>query len=202
MKKQRTKSPLFPILSILFATLLAAVIPTEAEGAIYADTLRVHILANSDEEIDQDLKIKIRNRILEKYSSVLVGVEDMETARAIISERTENIREDVDSWILEEGFSYTSTVELGCEWYDTREYESFTLPAGYYTSLRVILGEGEGKNWWCVMFPPLCLDIATSAKAPEYSAAEEKLIGRGKYSVKFKLLELCEEAVSKFSKRG
>lgn len=202
MQRKRTKSPVFAIISILLATLLAAVIPTEAEGAIYADTLRVHILANSDEDIDQELKIEIRDRVLEKYSALLSRADNIAAARGILEDNAERIRCDVDAWISDGGFSYTSRVEIGTEWYDTREYEDFTLPAGYYTSLRIILGEGEGKNWWCVMFPPLCLDIATSDKAPEYSDAEERLVARGKYSVKFKLLELAEEAVSKFSKRG
>ena len=82
-----------------------------------------------------------------------------------------------------------ATVTLSREWYETREYEDFTLPKGYYTSLRVVIGSGEGQNWWCVMFPPLCLDASTDAG---YSRSEELLISK-KYSIKFKIVELVSE---------
>ena len=103
----------------------------------------------------------------------------------------------------ERGYDYGCEVEIGVEWYDTREYEDFTLPKGYYTSLRVMLGEAEGKNWWCVMYPPLCLDIATE-DAPDdgalgYSKEEYALITNDGYNVKFKVLEVFSEA---FSKKG
>ena len=100
------------------------------------------------------------------------------------------IKDFADAKLRELGYNRQTEVTLTEEWYDTREYESFTLPCGYYTALRVIIGEGEGQNWWCVMFPPLCLDVAT---APSSYTAEEEILISKKYNVKFKILELVSE---------
>ena len=177
---------------LLLATLLLAVFPTECEGAIYRDTIRLHVLASSDTEADQTVKYEIRDRLLATYGERLSGSERTvaeEEIRALLPE----ISEAVNGWLTELGMPYSATVTLTEEWYETREYESFTLPSGRYTSLRVILGEGEGKNWWCVMYPPLCLDMATGASADDailgYTDEEIRLITRGGYRVKFKLLE-------------
>ena len=105
----------------------------------------------------------------------------------------------VQEEIIKRGYNYTASATLTEEWYDTRSYENFTLPQGNYYSLRIIIGEGVGKNWWCVMFPPLCLDIATE-NAPaddgivDYTKSEINLITNRKYTVKFKILELLSDA--------
>ncbi|MBR2344099.1 MAG: stage II sporulation protein R [Clostridia bacterium] len=204
--KKRGSLPL-AALCMLFAVLVIAVIPTDAEAAIYDDTLRVHILASSDSEADQALKLTVRDKILEKYSTALSGSENIDEAVARIEELLPTILSDAREWVAEEGYSYEVNGVVTREWYDTRVYEDFTLPKGYYASLKITLGEGAGKNWWCVMFPPLCLDIATDG-APSadseggYSDAETRLIGKGKYSVKFKILELASEALRQISKRG
>lgn len=195
------KNPIIPILMILFSVLIFAVMPTEAEGAIYEDTVRLHILANSDGEADQSLKLEIRDKILEKYGALLSECKTKEEAEAVAENLTEDIRRDCEGWIKEYGYGYSATVEVGTEWYGTREYESFTLPSGYYTSVRVVLGEGEGQNWWCVMFPPMCLDIATES-SPSYTESEDSMIRLGEYSVKFKILEAVSEVIAKFSKNG
>lgn len=200
MKKQR--GIIFSLLVILASAVIIAVIPTDAEGAIYEDTLRLHILANSDSEEDQALKLSLRDKILEKYSSELSAcgsiTEATEKTEALIGD----IERDSEEWLRDMGAGYDVSATVGVEWYDTREYESFTLPRGYYTSLRVIIGEGEGRNWWCVMYPPMCVDIATE-KAPaddaliDYTKEETALIEGGGYRIKFKLLELFSEFLSK-----
>ena len=92
------------------------------------------------------------------------------------------------------GYGYEVNIKLGEEWYETRDYDGFSLPCGYYTSLRILIGEGEGKNWWCVMYPPLCTELA-SESAPaddgliDYTKEEMILISSGKYNIKFKILE-------------
>ncbi|MBQ8322229.1 MAG: stage II sporulation protein R [Clostridia bacterium] len=188
-------------LAILFSTLVIALMPTEAEAEIYEDTLRLHILANSDSEEDQELKLKVRDRLLTEYGEMLKG-ESIGESVGIIDEQLSEIEEDVEEWIREYGYSYDASVTLSREWYDTREYEDFTLPKGEYTSLRVIIGDGEGKNWWCVMFPPLCLDIA-SERAPaddgisSYTDEEIRLISGKKYNIKFKILELISDTFAK-----
>ena len=186
---------------LLLATVFLAIIPTEAESAIYEDTIRLHILANSDSDEDQRLKLKVRDEVLKSFSSELDELASKSDAEEKISILLENIKCFAQDVVICEGYTYKVDVTLSEEWYDTREYEDFTLPAGIYTSLRIIIGEGCGRNWWCVMFPPLCLDMATES-APQddaikkYSSEEISLIsGRG-YNVKFKLLEMFSNAFS------
>lgn len=180
---------------ILCVTLIITVIPTEAEGAIYEDTVRLHILANSDSEEDQKLKIRIRDDILSEFALRLGDFKSAKEAKESLYSVLPEIEAYSKKKILEYGYSYSVKATLTEEWYDTREYEDFTLPKGYYTSLRVIIGEGEGKNWWCVMYPPLCLDMALE-KAPaddgvkKYSESEFKLVSGNGYQAKFKILEL------------
>ena len=187
---------------VLVLTFTVAMLPTDKDAAIYDDTLRLHILANSDSEMDQAIKYEMRDRILEKYGEALDDAESFEDAEARIGSIIPEIESDVDAWLEEAGYDYTSEVTLGVEWYDTREYEDFSLPKGYYTSLRVMLGEADGQNWWCVMYPPLCLDVATE-DAPfddavsGYSKEEYILISEKRYNVKFKMLEVFSDAFSK-----
>ncbi len=186
---------------ILCVTLIISVIPTEAEGAIYEDTVRLHILANSDSEEDQTLKLRLRDAILSEFAESLGSFESADEAKTSISSVISEIEAFAGQKIREYGYSYPVKATLTQEWYDTREYEDFTLPKGTYTSLRVIIGEGEGKNWWCVMYPPLCLDMALE-NAPKddgvkkYSDSEFKLVRGGGYKAKFKILELISDIFS------
>lgn len=190
--------------TMLIVTMVIGAMPTEAEGEIYEDTLRLHILANSDSREDQALKFEIRNKILQKYGEILRNGESIDDAKAKVTELLPTIESDAVLWIKELGYNYVARATLGVEWYDTREYEDFTLPAGYYSSLRIIIGNGEGQNWWCVMYPPLCMEMA-SESAPaddgiiDYSKEEIKLITSGKYQVKFKILEELSRTFKKSS---
>ncbi len=193
------KKLFLPIFAVLFATLIMATIPTEAEAAIYDDTIRLHILAPTDSDADQKLKLEIRDELLKKYGSELKAFKDIDSAKGKISELLPEIEAFLKNEVRRRGYDYSVAVTLTEEWYETREYESFQLPEGRYCSLRVIIGKGEGKNWWCVMFPPLCLDIATE-KAPsddgliDYTKEEINLITNQKYNPKFKILELLSNA--------
>ena len=193
------KKLILPIFAILLSTLLMATLPTEAEAAIYTDTIRLHILAASDSEEDQRLKLELRDELLASYGVKLKSSKDIEAAREQITNMLPEIEAFLEKEVAERGYDYDVTATLSEEWYDTREYESFTLPKGKYTSLRIIIDKGEGKNWWCVMFPPICLDIATE-KAPtddgvvDYTKEEINLISNEKYTVKFKILELLSGA--------
>lgn len=177
------------VAALLITTLLIAVLPTECEGAIYDDTIRLHILANSDSEEDQGVKLAIRDRVLEKYSELLKSDGSMDEAKKNVTSRLDAIESDCKGWLEELGYGYGVKATLVNEWYDTRDYEGFSLPCGYYTSLKIELGSAEGKNWWCVMYPPMCLDIATE-EGQEYTKSEQALISKNGYNVKFKLLEL------------
>lgn len=192
------KNILLPILAILAATLLLAVMPTEADAAIYTDTIRLHVLANSDSEEDQKTKLAVRDDLLLTYAEVLGASRSMEEAEETVRSLLPAMREHVNGFLAARGVDYGAEITFSVEWYGTRVYESFTLPSGYYPSLRVLLGRADGKNWWCVMFPPLCLDMATEdAPADDglgtYSESERRLIS-GDYQVRFKLLEVISGA--------
>ena len=202
MKK---RSVVLPALMILCAALFISVIPTEAEGALYEDTIRLHILAASDSEEDQALKLEIRDALLKNFAEELSRSEGREDAEIKIREALPEIEEFVRGELLKRGYNYKVSATLGTEWYDTREYESFSLPKGYYTSLKITLGEGSGKNWWCVMFPPLCLDAALEAAPTDdgvkhYTDEEFTLISKKGYNVKFKLLEVVSDVFSRKTK--
>ena len=186
------------ILSILAAMLIACAIPTEADAEIYSDTLRLHILAASDSDEDQALKLRVRDGILAEYSAQLSEVTDLEDARVAIEARLPAIVATAERIVADAGYDYTVTASLGEEWYDTRDYGDVSLPRGVYTSLIIRIGKGQGRNWWCVMYPPMCLDLATDAPsddwASDYTGEELSLIS-GKYRVKFKLLELISDFI-------
>lgn len=191
-------------IAILVVTMVLAAMPTEAEGEIYGDTLRLHILANSDSREDQELKLRVRDLVLMKYGEVLRLGDSIDDAKARVDELLPEIEADAEAWIKELGYSYGAVATLGVEWYETREYEEFALPAGYYSSLRIIIGDGKGQNWWCVMYPPMCIEMATeSAPADDgvidYTSDEIKLIKSGEYQIKFKILEELSRAFSKNS---
>lgn len=183
------KKFLISVLMILTATVMIAVLPTEAEAAIYEDTIRLHILANSDSDEDQALKLDVRDLVMSEYGELFTGITNIEAAQSILEERLPEIEASVNDMLNEYG--YTAKASLITEWYDTRYYEEFTLPKGYYRSLKIEIGCGEGQNWWCVMYPPMCLGMST-ANTGSYTSREKGLI-IGKYEVKFKLLELISE---------
>ena len=189
------------VLTALVCTLVIAVMPTDAEARIYEDTVRLHILARSDSEEDQRVKLEIRDTVLDKYGEVLTECADAGVALDVLKQLCSEIELTVEERLNELGYSYGASVEIGEEWYETREYGEFALPEGRYCSLRIILADGAGKNWWCVMFPPLCTDIATG-NAPKddayfpYTEEEVILVNGGKYQIKFKLLELFSRAFS------
>ena len=196
------KKLIISTLVLLISTFVIALVPTDAEADIYEDTLRLHILANSDSEDDQGIKLKIRDLLLSKYGTQLKNSKNMGNAINVAENLLTDMEKDVALWIKEMGYDYSARITLTEEWYDTREYETYTLPCGIYTSLRVIIGKGEGKNWWCVMYPPLCLELACeNAPADDgiinYSKEEVKLITSKGYNVKFKILELLSEAFAK-----
>lgn len=186
-------------LSLLTAALLMGAMPTEADAEIYSDTLRLHILAASDTEEDQALKLLVRDAILAEYSAQLSGQDGLDAALAEAEALLCDIKATAERCINENGYDYSVEVSLGEEWYDTREYEDFSLPRGVYSSLIVEIGEGKGRNWWCVMYPPMCLDMALDAPSDDwvsdYTESELSLISGGKYRVKFKLLELISDFI-------
>lgn len=195
------------ILLICVAVLCIAVsgvLPIHGEEKIYESVVRLHVIANSDSEEDQALKLKVRDAVLSYTSPLVIDCESREEAESILLSNLDGIKEAAKEAVCENGYSYPIDVTLDVEEYPTRNYESMSFPSGKYVSLRVLIGESEGKNWWCVLFPPLCLSAAT-----EKDKNEEAFIAAGltsdqyriitetdepRYKLRFKILEAIEEA--------
>ena len=165
--------------------------------------LRLHVLANSDSEADQALKLKVRDSVLETASAILADCPDRETAEQRLSAALPEIEDAARARIAAEGGEQTVTAELRPTVFPTREYKDFSLPAGEYLALRVVLGEGEGHNWWCVVFPPLCAETTSSlsqtAMAAGLTEEEVALITESDgYQLKFKAVELWEKLMAYF----
>ena len=163
------------------------------QSAISGKLVRLHVIAVSDAQEEQALKLRVRDAVLEYLSPRLIGASDSNQARAILREELEGIRLAAES--AAEGRPVT--VALSREHYPTKSYEGFTLPAGKYESLRVTLGEGKGHNWWCIVFPPVCLS-ASQGNTVEQQLGEEdfRLISEGDgYALRFRALELWGELI-------
>ena len=159
------------------------------------NVLRLHIIANSDSTEDQALKLKIRDRILENSVIMFDDVVDIDSAYNVTKEKLPLIEELANAVIKEEGFSYKATAEIGVSYFETREYDDFTLPAGEYNSLIIKLGKADGKNWWCVIFPQICVGTATCGKLEDTVKNEsaEVAYGSDRYILRFKTIEIYED---------
>ncbi len=174
------------------------------EDEIYDSVVRLHVLANSDTEEDQALKLKVRDSVLVRSAEILEGCEGREEAIRAIEANIDVLTDTAEETVRSLGYGYSVRVELGEEEYPTRNYESLCFPSGKYVSLRVLIGDAEGQNWWCVLFPPMCLSAATARSEAEdafvavgLSSEQYKIITETdnvKYEVRFKILEALEDA--------
>lgn len=161
--------------------------------------VRLHILANSDSEEDQALKLQVRDVVLARATEILEQSADRQEAEARLRGQLLELEHLAAEEIRAEGYHYPVTVELTDTPFPTREYDGFTLPAGEYLALRVVIGAGEGHNWWCVVFPPLCTaassDVAQTAMAAGLTEDQVGLITEDTegYVIKFKAVELWEQ---------
>lgn len=157
--------------------------------------VRLHVLANSDSREDQALKLKVRDRILEVAEPLLEDSSDREEAESALTAALPQLEQAAEAEIAAAGYDYTVTARLEETEFPTREYDGFALPAGEYLALRVVIGAGEGQNWWCVVFPPLCAaasaDVPAVAVAAGLSEDQVSLITEEDqgYQLKFKAVE-------------
>lgn len=162
--------------------------------------IRLHVIANSDSQEDQALKLRVRDRVLEAAQAFYPQNATLEQARAALEGHLSQLAQAGQAQVAAEGYSYPVTASLEECWFPTKEYEGFALPAGEYTALRVVIGAGEGQNWWCVAFPPLCLGAASetvdqAAQAGLFGEDQVALVTQADegYVLKFKSLELLGE---------
>ena len=202
MKKSKTlrRWELALLLGVAFAA-LAGVWLDRSQAALADQVIRLHVLANSDSEADQALKLKVRDKVLGVAADYFVPGATLEETRATLTDHLADIAAAGAQQVAEEGYQYPVTVSLEDNyWFPTTQYTDFALPAGEYTALRVVIGEGAGQNWWCVLFPPLCLGsvsetAAQTALSDGFTPDQVSLItGEDEgYVVKFKAIELWEQ---------
>lgn len=163
---------------------------------IRSDVLRLHVIANSDTSVDQNLKLRLRDYILQEGKDIFNGSVNVENAVEKIEPVLPELEKSTKAFVNQAGFDYDVKISLSNEYFTTRTYETVTLPAGKYLALRVVIGSGEGHNWWCVMFPPMCVPAADKKDEIEnvFSEKEIKLVeSKPKYEPRFKVVEIYEQ---------
>jgi stage II sporulation protein R len=179
-------------ISLLVAVWMC-IVPIRAQNRLADKIVRLHVLANSDAVEDQRLKLTVRDAVLQAAE----GVGQIDDTLLY------NLQEAAQRTVETEGYDYPVKVTREHCWFDTREYETFSLPAGYYDAVRVIIGEGAGRNWWCVIYPPLCTGVCEKDLADigkEFSLSEEEisLICEEKgYIIRFRLADLWGKLLHK-----
>ena len=197
MVKQNKKFPWQQAIALFLAFLVCTALWAQAQQDRLADrVLRLHVLANSDTRADQDLKLRVRDRVLAEVRPLLTGVTDAAEAEAVLTEHLPTLTAAAAEEITRQGYAYPVTVTLEDVWFPTRTYDAAALPAGTYRALRVVIGSGEGHNWWCVVFPSLCLPAVSesSLQAAGLSGEDIALITGDSpcYVFRFKTLEWWE----------
>ena len=191
---------------VAVVTVIAAVfsVVSFASGCaeVRRDVLRLHVVGASDSEFDQSLKLKVRDAVLEKGGELFDGTVTADEAEKIITPRIDELKAVAEEVLKENGCDYKVDIQVGEEYFTTRCYENFTMPAGVYTAVRVNIGSAEGKNWWCVMFPPLCLPAASADADAFFTDEEMKIVSSSpRYEPRFKIVEIYESIKNKIVNR-
>lgn len=185
------------VLALFVACLVCTALWAEAtQVRLASQVIRLHVLANSDSEEDQALKLEVRDRVLETTSALLAGETEPQAAAVLLDQHLDDIAQTAAQEISAQGHDDRVEVRLEQTWFPTRQYQGISLPAGNYLALRVLIGAAEGQNWWCVVFPNLCLP-AVSERALEASTLTPGQISllqeeEASYVFRFKTLELWQ----------
>lgn len=185
------------VLALFVACLVCTALWAEAtQVRLASQVIRLHVLANSDSEEDQALKLEVRDRVLETTSALLAGETEPQAAAVLLNQHLDDIAQTAAQEISAQGHDDRVEVRLEQTWFPTRQYQGISLPAGNYLALRVLIGAAEGHNWWCVVFPNLCLP-AVSERALEASTLTPGQISllqeeETSYVFRFKALELWQ----------
>jgi len=192
------------ILLILFFIISAYSYATTVSNDLAENIFRLHILANSDSDEDQALKLKVRDAILDYMNNLTENMTDKQAVIELSEAHLENFREIAEKVIEENGYNYPVNLEIGNFYFPTKYYGNISLPAGNYDALRIKIGKAEGQNWWCSLFPPLCFVSISSGvideEGEEYlkenlSDEEFTIISSSEPGVefKFKIIELLNK---------
>ncbi|MBQ7740746.1 MAG: stage II sporulation protein R [Eubacterium sp.] len=188
------------IFSVIFAILIliTALTPSiKSSESIAEKVFRLHIIANSNSIEDQRLKLNVRNDILKNTSYLFRSVNDKEEAIKTAQRNITLIRSIAQKTVIKNGYNYKVNVFVDNEFFNTRKYENFILPAGKYDCLKIVIGEGKGHNFWCVLYPSVCVNSCSDEIEDVLNEEEIKLIKSKKYIIKFKAIEIYEKIKSK-----
>lgn len=199
MKYKLKKWEVALLTGFIVAMLMGAYLNRE-QRALADSIIRLHVIANSDSHADQELKYQVRDRILTEAAALYQPGDDLQQVRKNMVDNLTLLAQAGREVVEEQGYDYPVSATLERTWFPTKKYTDFALPAGNYTALRIVVGEGQGENWWCVAFPPLCLGsvsetVDEAAAAGNFTSEQVSLITgeSGGYVVKFKAIELWEE---------
>lgn len=178
-------------------------VPAQNYQKTVADAvLRLHIVANSNSFEDQQLKLKVRDQVVEDLDQKLALCKTRDQSRAVVEDELENIKRTAQKCVWENGYDYKVSVRMDETWFPVKTYGDLTFPRGFYEALVVELGRGGGRNWWCVLFPSLCFTDAVTANVPQSSRqqiydtvgadAAEALMEGEKVEIRFKIAEIIE----------
>lgn len=178
-------------------TVIYSVIPFQAVCAeIPNDVFRFHILANSDSEEDQALKLKVRDKVLERTKILFDTANSKSDAEKFVKANLETIEKIAQNEVYKNGYNYPVKAEVVNMHFDTRYYESYTLPSGIYDALRITIGNAKGHNWWCVMYPSICISTVDEGKDRAKDALsddEYSVVTDDKVEYKFFIVELFQK---------
>lgn len=195
MKFNKIFIPLFLTFTIILGIAQPVVAAVKTSEDISNKVFRLHILANSNSTEDQNTKLMLKNFILENSEDV-IGGKTLDEAICNAKNNRKEITEMCNEYLKSIGIDYKVVVGVVKEYFKTRVYDDFTLPAGKYNSLKIELGEAKGHNWWCIVFPSVCLSACTESMNDYLSEDEMKLVSNT-YSPKFKVVEIYESAKEK-----
>ncbi len=189
--------------ALLLSAVIVSLVPGRGEAAIYDDVLRLRVIAESDSEQDQALKLLVRDAVLAEAPAFFGDCADAAEAERRACEASDAIREIAEEALRAAGGDCTVRISVGRERFPRRDYGGWTLPAGTYRALRITLGEGGGRNWWCVLYPGLCVRYADAGDsvAAGLTPEEYRLVtGQEKRGmrIRFRLLELLAELADGF----
>lgn len=195
MKFVKIFVPVFMSLVLFLGIAQPVVGAVKTSEHISNKVFRLHILANSDSTYDQNIKLMLKNYILENTQDI-IGGKTLDEAIENAKNNTKEITDMCNEYLKSKGFDYKVKVNVVKEYFKTRVYDDFTLPAGKYNSLKIEIGEGKGHNWWCIVFPSVCLSACTESMG-DYLTDDEMNLVSNTYSPKFKIVEIYESAKEK-----
>jgi len=183
------------VLAVFFVVLFSGCLILKDKAALQNNLIRLHVIANSDSDQDQAIKLQVKDAVVAYLNEATMGTTDVAQAKEILSYHLPEIEAVANAALKSAGSAHTATATITLEEYDTREYETFSLPAGVYQSLQIKIGEATGKNWWCVAFPALCIprtakEFADQAVSSGFDRElTESLMNESKFNFRFYLLD-------------